>query len=110
MLLARNLQTATAGTGVITDSSTWQAWVATALTKPRVQDDLELSPDRRGRRRRMPSYPTPSGSTGGLEALAAGTYQVYARMPELVYTDKWQDIRNLDPTPASLPVTVTIGK
>ena len=55
-------------------------------------------------------YPTPAGSTGGLEALAAGTYQVYARMPELVYTDKWQDIRNLDPTPASLPVTVTIGK
>ena len=55
-------------------------------------------------------YPTPAGGTGGLESLAAGTYKVYARMPELVYTDKWQDIRHLDPTPASLPVTVTIGK
>jgi hypothetical protein len=55
-------------------------------------------------------YPTPGGNTGGLEKLPEGTYQVYARMPELVYSDNWQDIRHLDPTPASLPVTITIAK
>lgn len=42
------------------------------------------------------------------EQLPAGTYQVYARMPELVYTDDNKDVRYSEPTPASVPVTITI--
>jgi hypothetical protein len=53
-------------------------------------------------------YPNTAGSTTGPEQLPAGTYQVYARMPETVYTSDWQITRYPDPTPASLPVTITV--
>jgi hypothetical protein len=55
-------------------------------------------------------YPNTAGSKDGTETLAPGTYQVYARMPETVYTSDWQVTRYPDPTPASTPVTITVTK
>ena len=55
-------------------------------------------------------YPNAAGSNTGPEQLPAGTYQVYARMPETVFTSDWQVTRYPDPTPASPPVTITVTK
>lgn len=52
-------------------------------------------------------YPNAKNQTTK-EQLPVGTYQVFARMPETVFTGDWQVTRFPDPTPASLPVTITI--
>jgi hypothetical protein len=53
-------------------------------------------------------YQNPPGNTNGKEKLAAGTYQVYAKMPATVYTSDWQVTRYPDPTPASPVITITV--
>ncbi len=54
----------------------------------------------------FPFTPTPD-SPAKVTVLPPGTYQVYARAPDLVY-DNGNPIRTSVPTPASDPVTITI--
>ena len=57
---------------------------------------------------RFPYRNTAGSVDNPTEQLPAGTYQVYARMPELVYTEDSKDLHYSEPTPASVPVTITI--
>jgi hypothetical protein len=53
------------------------------------------------------AFPQIYGHPGPIAALTPGTYQLYAKLPSLVYDDQ-RPLRYETPTPASDPVTITI--